>query len=256
MASSVIQTFELKKYYSGKTKALDGIDLNVAPGEFLAVMGASGSGKSTLLHLIAGLTRPTSGQVLVEGLDPAAMTDTALTRFRRRRIGLVFQKFNLIPYLTALENIMIPLLAEGKSRGIAKERALELAASLGIADQLEQLPDTLSGGEQQRVTLARALSLDPAILLADEPTGNLDSLSSQRICEILDRLCRDEKRTILLVTHEPTVAVWSKRLLILKDGRLIADRPTSDFRDAHHLAAAYQEAVEGERRPAEKERAV
>ena len=256
MTSSVIRTSELKKYYSGKTKALDGIDLNVASGVFLAVMGASGSGKSTLLHLIAGLTRPTSGQVLVEERDPSAMSDTALTRFRRRRIGLVFQKFNLIPHLTALENIMIPLLAEGKSRGSAKDRAFELAAALGIADQLEQLPDTLSGGEQQRVTLARALSLDPAILLADEPTGNLDSLSSQRICEILDRLCRDEKRTILLVTHEPTVAVWSKRLLILKDGRLIADRPTADFQDAHHLAAAYQEAVEGERRSAEKERTV
>ena len=254
MTSSVIRTSELKKYYSDKTKALDGIDLNVAPGEFLAVMGASGSGKSTLLHLIAGLTRPTSGQVLVEERDPATMSDTALTRFRRRRIGLVFQKFNLIPHLTALENIMIPLLAEGKSRGSAKDRAFELAAALGIADQLEQLPDTLSGGEQQRVTLARALSLDPAILLADEPTGNLDSLSSQRICEILDRLCRNEKRTILLVTHEPTVAVWSKRLLILKDGRLIADRPTSDFQDAHHLAAAYQETVEEKLRSAEKER--
>lgn len=244
MSSSVIRTSGLKKYYSGQTKALDGVDLDVRAGEFIAVMGASGSGKSTLLHLIAGLTRPTSGEVLIEGHDPAEMSDNALTRFRRRRIGLVFQRFNLIPHLTALENIMIPLLAEGKNRKNAKKRASELAGTLGITGQLDQLPDTLSGGEQQRVTLARALSLDPAILLADEPTGNLDSLSSQRICEILDRLCREEKRTILLVTHEPAVAVWSKRLLILKDGRVIADRPTSEFQDAHLLAAAYQQAVE------------
>ena len=253
MTEPVIRTVELKKYYSGKTKALDGVDLEVNPGEFIAVMGASGSGKSTLLHLIAGLTRPTAGRVTIEGLDPAAMSDNALTQFRRRRIGLVFQRFNLIPHLTAEENITVPLLAEGKSRKDAEKRALELAGELGIAEQLEQRPDTLSGGEQQRVTLARALSLNPAILLADEPTGNLDSLSSQRICEILDRLCRAEKRTILLVTHEPAVAVWSKRLLILKDGRLIADRPTSEFSDAHHLAAAYQRAVEGNAEPAARE---
>ena len=241
MTEPVIRTVELKKYYSGKTKALDGVDLEVNPGEFIAVMGASGSGKSTLLHLIAGLTRPTAGRVTIEGLDPAAMSDNALTRFRRRRIGLVFQRFNLIPHLTAEENITVPLLAEGKSRKDAEKRALELAGELGIAEQLDQRPDTLSGGEQQRVTLARALSLNPAILLADEPTGNLD------------RLCRAEKRTILLVTHEPAVAVWSKRLLILKDGRLIADRPTSEFSDAHHLAAAYQRAVEGNAEPAARE---
>ena len=255
MSQPVIRTSELKKYYTGKTKALDGVNLDVAPGEFLAVMGASGSGKSTLLHLIAGLTRPTSGEVLIEGHDPAGMSDNALTRFRRRRIGLVFQRFNLIPHLTALENIMIPLLAEGRNRKNAKKRASELAETLGITGQLDQLPDTLSGGEQQRVTLARALSLDPAILLADEPTGNLDSISSQRICEILDRLCRDEKRTILLVTHEPAVAVWSKRLLILKDGRVIADRATSEFQDTHHLAAAYQQAVEDRAGRAERESA-
>ena len=247
MSSSVIQTFELKKYYSGQTKALDGVDLDVRAGEFIAVMGASGSGKSTLLHLIAGLTRPTSGRILVEGLDPASMSDGALTRFRRRRIGLVFQSCNLIPHLTAQENILIPMLAEGKKRKEAAARAEELAEALGIRQQLGQHPDTLSGGEQQRVTLARTLSLNPAILLADEPTGNLDSVSSQHICEILDRLCRNAGRTILLVTHEPAVAVWSQRLLILKDGKLIADMPTSQFSDAHHLAAAYQETVEQNR---------
>ena len=175
------------------------------------------------------------------------MSDGALTRFRRRRIGLVFQSFNLIPHLTAQENILIPMLAEGKKRKEAAARAEELAEALGIRQQLGQHPDTLSGGEQQRVTLARTLSLNPAILLADEPTGNLDSVSSQHICEILDRLCRNAGRTILLVTHEPAVAVWSQRLLILKDGKLIADMPTSQFSDAHHLAAAYQETVEQNR---------
>ncbi|MGI5832575.1 MAG: ABC transporter ATP-binding protein [Thermoguttaceae bacterium] len=246
MTQPVISTSELKKYYSGKTKALDGVDLDVRAEEFIAVMGASGSGKSTLLHLIAGLTRPTSGRIAVEGLDPTTMSDGALTRFRRRRIGLVFQSFNLIPHLTAKENIMIPILAEGKSRKEASRRAGELAAELRIAERLDHRPDALSGGEQQRVTLARALSLNPAILLADEPTGNLDSVSSRHICEILDNLCRNEKRTILLVTHEPTVAIWSKRLLILKDGRLIADMQTSRFGDAHHLAATCQEILEGE----------
>lgn len=240
----VIETFGLAKQYSGGVRALDGVDLTVRSGDFLAVMGASGSGKSTLLHLIAGLTRPTAGSVTLEGINPAEMSDGALTRFRRRRIGLVFQNFNLIPHLTVGENIMIPMLADGFSRKRAAERTAELAADLEIEAQLGQRPDTLSGGQQQRVTLARALSMNPVLLLADEPTGNLDSVSSQHICEIIDRLCRKENRTILLVTHEPGVAVWSKRLIILRDGKILSDRPTSDFSDAHHLAAAYQERVE------------
>ena len=240
----VIETFGLAKHYSGGVRALDGVDLSVPSGEFLAVMGASGSGKSTLLHLIAGLTRPTAGSVTLDGVNPAEMTDGALTRFRRRRVGLVFQSFNLIPHLTAAENVMIPLLADGIPRRRAAERVAELASLLKIEGQLGQRPDTLSGGQQQRVTLARALSMNPALLLADEPTGNLDSVSSQHLCEIFDRLCREEGRTILLVTHEPAVAVWSKRRIILRDGKILSDRPTSDFADAHHLAAVYQETIE------------
>lgn len=243
-AQPIIQISGLKKEYSGRTKALDGLNLDVHTGEFIAVMGASGSGKSTLLHLIAGLTEPTAGRVTVEGLDPSEMGDGSLTRFRRRRIGLVFQNFNLIPHLTTRENILIPMLAERWSRKRADERVEELARTLGIKDQLRQRPDTLSGGQQQRAALARALSLNPAILLADEPTGNLDSVSSRHICEIFDRLRNEEKRTILLVTHEPAVAVWSNRLIILKDGKIVSDIPTSQFQDPHHLAASYQEIME------------
>lgn len=241
----VIEARGLAKYYAdGRTKALDGVDLTVNRGDFLAVMGASGSGKSTLLHLLAGLTRPTAGSVRLDGIDPAAISDSELTRLRRRKVGLVFQNFNLIPQLTALENITLPALAEGWSRKRALERAKELAETLDIAGQLQQRPDTLSGGERQRITLARALSMNPAILLADEPTGNLDTLAGRQICEIVERLCRTENRTILMVTHEPAVAVWSNRLIVLSDGKIIADRPTSEFADAHELAAAYQETVE------------
>lgn len=241
----VIEAKHLSKYYSGgRTKALDGVDLTVTRGEFLAVMGASGSGKSTLLHLLAGLTRPTAGRVRLAGTDLASISDSALTALRRRRVGLVFQHFNLIEPLTALENIMLPALAEGWNRKRACQRACAMAETLGVAEQLRQRPDTLSGGERQRVTLARALSMNPAILLADEPTGNLDTVASRAVCEIFDTLCRVENRTILLVTHEPAVAVWAKRLIILSDGKIIADRPSSDFSDAHELAAAYQETVE------------
>ena len=241
----VIEAENLSKSYAGgRTKALDGVDLTVKRGEFLAVMGASGSGKSTLLHLLAGLTRPTAGTVRLDGVDLASISDSALTALRRRKVGLVFQHFNLIEPLTALENIMLPALAEGWNRKQASERASELAETLGVAEQLQQRPDTLSGGERQRVTLARALSMNPAILLADEPTGNLDTVASRLICEIFDRICCEENRTILLVTHEPAVAVWAKRLIILSDGKIIADRPSSDFSDPHELAAAYQETVE------------
>jgi len=244
----VIEAAQLTKYYAnGQTKALNGVDLTIRQGDFLAVMGASGSGKSTLLHLLAGLTRPTSGTVQLAGAELASLSDSALTRLRRRQVGLVFQHFNLIPQLSALENILLPALAEGISRREAKERAEKLAETLDLTQQLRQRPDTLSGGERQRVTLARALSMNPAILLADEPTGNLDTLASRQISEIFDRLCREEGRTILLVTHEPAAAVWSKRLIILSDGRIIADRKTAEFGDFAGLAAGYQKIVESNR---------
>ena len=225
-----IKTTGLTKTYprgTGTFNALDSLDLNVAPGEFVAVMGASGSGKSTTLHLIAGLTRPTSGKVEIDGVDIFALRDAALTKFRRRRIGIVFQSYNLVPHLTAEENILFPLRADGRR--------------LDICDQLEQYPDALSGGQQQRVALARAMATDPAVLLADEPTGNLDWTSSQRICEMFDRVNRDENRTVLVVTHEPAVAIWARRVVVLRDGKIVADVATSDFQDAGKLAEYYQE---------------
>ena len=240
-----IKTTGLTKTYprgTGTFNALDSLDLNVAPGEFVAVMGASGSGKSTTLHLIAGLTRPTSGKVEIDGVDIFALRDAALTKFRRRRIGIVFQSYNLVPHLTAEENILFPLRADGRRLDAATmEKFRAFWRELDICDQLEQYPDALSGGQQQRVALARAMATDPAVLLADEPTGNLDWTSSQRICEMFDRVNRDENRTVLVVPHEPAVAIWARRVVVLRDGKIVADVATSDFQDAGKLAEYYQE---------------
>lgn len=235
----------VKKFHQGNhtITALNGVSLTVKNGDFVAVMGTSGSGKSTLLHLIAGLIHPTSGKVLVENNDLSTMSDRKLTCFRRQRIGLVFQNFNLIPHLTTRENILLPVYAEGKNPKNGMDKRQDLWRELEITDQLGQYPDTLSGGQQQRVALARALSMEPAILLADEPTGNLDSVSSQNICKILDKLNRKDHRTIALVTHEPTVAIWARRILILRDGGILADLETSSFKDSHDLAALYQEII-------------
>lgn len=235
----------VKDFRQGSTAihAIGGIDLTIHQGEFVAVMGASGSGKSTLLHLIAGLIRPTAGTIEVEGTDLANLSDRRLTQFRRRRIGLVFQSFNLIPHLTVAENIMLPLRADGRSIKSNLDKLRAIWRLLEIEDQLDRHPETLSGGQQQRVALARALAMEPAILLADEPTGNLDSIISQNICRIFDRLNREEGRTIALVTHEPAVAIWSKRIIILQDGNILADLATSSFANANELAATYQEIV-------------
>lgn len=246
MKDIAVQTNDLARVFqqgNNRISALSGVDLTIRKGEFIAVMGASGSGKSTLLHLIAGLILPSSGSVEVDGEDLSKMSDRKLTIFRRRRIGLVFQNFNLIPHLTAEENILLPIHADGQKINRGSDKRKVLWEQLEIEDQLHQYPDTLSGGQQQRVALARALSMEPAILLADEPTGNLDSVSSQNICRILNDLNRKEGRTIALVSHEPAVAVWAHRIIILSDGGILADLQTDSFRDAHDLAAKYQEIV-------------
>jgi putative ABC transport system ATP-binding protein len=233
-----------KRFRQGDTvvEALRDISLTIERGEFVAVMGASGSGKSTLLHVMAGLTRPDEGRVAVDGQDLSAMSDRQLTRFRRRHVGLVFQAFNLIPTLSAQDNVLLPILADGRG-GLADGRMESLLGRLGLAQRRRHRPDALSGGEQQRVAIARAMIGEPSILLADEPTGSLDSVTGQSICRLLRELCREQGRTIVVVTHEPAVAVWAERIIVLKDGRVLTEFLTGQFRDLHELAAHYQDVV-------------
>ncbi|MCW1887534.1 ABC transporter ATP-binding protein [Luteolibacter flavescens] len=231
----------VKSFSQGTTevRALDGTELSVAAGEFVAIMGASGSGKSTLLHVMAGLAGVDSGSVRVEGKDLATMKDAVLTRFRRDRIGLVFQAFNLIPVLTAEDNVRLPVMDQPGSL----EKARKLLDKLGLQARRHHKPDALSGGEQQRVAIARALVSDPAIILADEPTGSLDSATGQELCRLLRGLSSDEGRTIVMVTHEPAVAMWADRIVVLRDGRRLAEFATPAGHDPEAVALAYQHAL-------------
>ncbi|MDB5291278.1 MAG: lolD 3 [Phycisphaerales bacterium] len=222
--------------------ALAGVSLQVQRGQFLAIMGASGSGKSTLLHLMAGLALADGGTVVVNGTDLAKLNDRELTLFRRRQIGLVFQSFNLIPTLTAEENVALPLMLEGKN-GSASAKVEELLGSLGLASRRSHRPDAMSGGEQQRVAIGRALVSDPAVILADEPTGNLDSGNSRSVCELLRDLSIIHGKTIVMVTHEPTVAAYAQEVAVLKDGKLIDRFPTDAIEGSQGLAARYQECL-------------
>jgi putative ABC transport system ATP-binding protein len=233
-----------KRFRQGNAfvEALKDVSLTIGRGQFVAVMGASGSGKSTLLHVMAGLTRPDAGQIVVDGKDLSAMSDYQLTLFRRRHIGLVFQAFNLIPTLTAQDNVLLPALADGRARTLDGQMDA-LLQRLGLAERRRHRPDALSGGEQQRVAIARAVIGDPSIILADEPTGSLDSVTGQSICRLLQELCEEQGRTIVVVTHEPAVAVWAERIVVLKDGRVLTEFPTAQFRDAQSLAAHYQDIV-------------
>jgi len=232
-----------KRFHQGNAviEAVRDLSLTVERGAFVAVMGASGSGKSTLLHLIAGMTRPDEGHVLVDGEDLSGLSDRELSLFRRRRIGLVFQAFNLIASLTAEQNILLPLLCDGREPEQGKLDSL--LQRLGLGERRRHRPDALSGGEQQRVAIGRALIADPSIILADEPTGSLDSVSGQALCRLLRELRDEQGRTIVMVTHEPAVAAWAERIVVLKDGALLTEFPTSQFPDTHSLAAYYQEIV-------------
>ena len=222
--------------------ALSGVDLRVDAGELVAVMGASGSGKSTLLHCLAGLTPPDAGTMTFMGeQDLAAFSDREATLFRRDRLGLVFQAFNLLPTLTVAENLTLPLISAGRTAEAA-QRLPPLLDRLGLTDRRTHRPDALSGGEQQRVAIGRALITDPALILADEPTGSLDSVTGQSICELLAELCRDQHRAVVVVTHEPAVAVWANRVVVLKDGKNVAELPPTD--DVVELSARYREAVQ------------
>jgi putative ABC transport system ATP-binding protein len=212
-----------KAYRMGERSvdALAGVDFNVEKGEFVAIMGPSGSGKSTLLHLIGGLDRPSGGEVAVAGQPLATLNDTAVTLLRRRNIGFVFQFYNLLPTLTAEENIVLPLLIDGKDVALYEERLARLLALVGLEGRRHHKPEQLSGGEQQRVALVRALITEPAILLADEPTGNLDSKTGLVIMDLLRRLCDELAQTIVLVTHDPRTASFSDRVVFLRDGQIV-----------------------------------
>ncbi len=241
---AVLQVEELRKdYVMGReiVHALDGVSLTVPPGEFVAVMGASGSGKSTLLHLIGGLDLPTSGRVLIEGADITAMGDRRRTLFRRRRLGVIFQTFNLLPTLTAAENVALPLLVDGTARGDFHLQAKTVLASVDMKHRLDHRPQALSGGEQQRVAIARALLNEPALLLADEPTGNLDSRHAEAIWELLRRLVDERGCTVIAVTHEPGGARHADRIIVLKDGGIVGTIDQARDMDASLVATRYTE---------------
>lgn len=221
--NTIVETRDLTKVYGDGTevRALDGVNLIVREGEFLTVMGPSGSGKSTLLHLIGALDRPTSGQVIVQGQDLAQVHD--LDRFRSRTVGFIFQLHNLIPTLTARENVEIPMYEGGLSGHARRERARELLALIGLEKRADFLPNQLSGGERQRVAIARALANEPALILADEPTGNLDSVSGAEVMHTLRHLNQMRGTTIIVVSHDPKVARATERRITLQDGRIVDD---------------------------------
>ncbi len=215
----------IKKVYgegNSRVVALDNVDLSVEKGEFVAVAGASGSGKSTLLHILGSVDRPTEGKVVIEGTDISTLNQTRAAIFRRRKVGLVYQFYNLIPTLTIRKNILMPLLLDKKKPN--QEYFEQIVRSLGIADKLEALPNQLSGGQQQRAAIARSLIYRPAILLADEPTGNLDQKHAGEIMDILKLSNRNLKQTILLVTHDEKIALETDRIVTMEDGRIINDQ--------------------------------
>ena len=213
-----------KIYGSGGSResALDGIDLSVEKGEFVAIVGASGSGKSTLLHILGSVDQPTEGKVLIEGVDISSMNRTESAIFRRRKVGLVYQFYNLIPTLTVRKNILMPLLLDKKK--VRQEYFEQVVNALGIADKLEFLPNQLSGGQQQRAAIARSLIYRPAILLADEPTGNLDQKNSKEIIDMLKLSNRNLNQTILLITHDEKIALEADRIVTIEDGRIVSDQ--------------------------------
>jgi ABC-type lipoprotein export system ATPase subunit len=221
----ILRTRQLEKEYgrgAGLVRALDGVELDVAAGETLAVMGPSGCGKSTLLHLLGGLERPSGGEVWLAGSRIDRLSERALARLRRRAIGFVFQAFHLMEELTAVENVELPALLAGRSPRAARRRAAELLDQVGLTDRAKHLPSALSGGERQRVAIARALSNEPLVVLADEPTGNLDSAATLDVLRLLDSL-RAAGQTLLIVTHDARIAATADRLITMRDGALVEE---------------------------------
>lgn len=219
---TILETKDLRKIYgSGETevRALDGVDLTVEKGEFVAVVGTSGSGKSTLLHMLGGLDRPTGGTVTVDGKDIFSLKDEALTIFRRRKIGFVFQNYNLVPVLNVYENIVLPIQLDGQK--VDSDYVGNIVDTLGLKSKLQNLPNNLSGGQQQRVAIARALAAKPAIILADEPTGNLDSRTSQDVMSLMKVTSEKFSQTIVMITHNEEIAQMADRIIRIEDGRIV-----------------------------------
>ena len=226
----LLKTVDLKKYYgtgAGQVKALDGVNLTVEEGEFAAVVGTSGSGKSTLLHMLGGLDYPSSGSVFVAGKELAGMKETELTIFRRRNIGFVFQNYNLVPVLNVYENVVLPLELDGAR--VDRKFVKQIMEMLGIAEKKSSLPGQLSGGQQQRVAIARALASKPSLILADEPTGNLDSRTSQEVMGLLKLTGREFHQTIVMITHNEALAQLCDRIIRIEDGRIVPERGQSGY---------------------------
>ncbi len=236
-----------KNYQMGEVtvRALDAVGFSVEKGEFVAVMGPSGSGKSTLLHLLGGLDEPSGGEIVLAGEPISHLSDDEVTRVRRQKVGFIFQFYNLVPTLTAEENVALPLLIDGKSVAAYREKILGLLEMVGLQDRQHHKPDQMSGGQQQRVAIARAFVNDPEIVLADEPTGNLDSKSGTAILELLRRSCDELKQTIVMVTHDPRAASFADRVVFLKDGRIVKqlhiDNHGGDLEDIRHIMAVMRE---------------
>ncbi|RRD94251.1 ABC transporter ATP-binding protein [Clostridiales bacterium COT073_COT-073] len=229
---AILQTIDLKKIYGSgenEVKALNGIHLQVEKGEFVSIVGTSGSGKSTLLHLMGGLDTPTAGKVIVDGKDIGTLTEEELTIFRRRKIGFVFQSYNLVPVLNVFENIVLPI--ELDQEEINRDFIMEIVESLGLEDKLESLPSQLSGGQQQRVAIARALATRPAFILADEPTGNLDSKTSQDVLGLLKLMAQKFTQTIVMITHNEELAQLSDRIIHIEDGKIMNIKGGAEHED-------------------------
>ena len=219
---SILQVINLKKYYgqsSNITKALDGVTLSIEKGEFISIVGTSGSGKSTLLNMMGGLDNPTSGKVIIKGKELSTMTDEQLTIFRRRNIGFIFQNYNLVPLLNVYENIILPIGLDGES--IDKDFINEIIKMLSLEEKLYDMPSNLSGGQQQRVAIARALVTKPAIILADEPTGNLDSRTSSDVLSLLKVTSKKFNQTIVMITHNNEIAQLTDRIIRIEDGKIV-----------------------------------
>ncbi len=252
MDSALIRIEHLHKTYhmgDNHVHALRGISLEIARGSLVAIMGASGSGKSTLMNIVGCLDKPSSGKYYLDGVDVGALERDQLADIRNRKVGFVFQQFNLLARTSALENVELPLLYSEADRHTFKDRALQSLASVGLADRADHHPSQLSGGQQQRVAIARSLINDPQLILADEPTGALDSRTSVEIMGIFQRLNREKGITVVLVTHEPDIAHYSNRIIQFKDGHVVSDEAVANPRNAEKELAEMPEIVEEEEEP-------